>query len=277
MAIQLSLDPSDEAGTEGRNGLVEIARDLAYRRLKIVNTVLFGEPAAGAGQWVLIDTGIPGSADTIRELAEDRFGRDAPPAAIVQTHAHFDHVGALETLAEEWDVPVYAHRLEHPYLNGSTSYPPADPQVGGGLMALLSPLYPTKPVDVRSRLRALPEDRSVPGMPGWQWTHTPGHTPGHISLYRESDGTVVAGDAFITTGQESAYEVATQKPEMHGPPRYFTPDWQDARDSVRKLAKLDPELVVTGHGKAVRGANMRAALHELADKFDTLALPKNGE
>lgn len=275
MTVQIPLDPNDEAGTEGRDGSVEIAPDIAYRRLKIANIVLFGTPAAGAGNWVLIDTGVTGSADTIRALARHRFGENAPPAAIVLTHGHFDHVGALETLADDWNVPVYAHPLEHPYLDGGTSYPPADPWVGGGLMALLSPLYPTSPVDVGSRLRALPEDGSVPAMPGWRWLHTPGHTPGHVSLWREADRTIVAGDAFITTGQESAYEVAVQSPEMHGPPRYFTPDWQEAGRSVRLLAGLDPERVVTGHGKAMQGPNMRAALHRLADDFERIAVPKN--
>ncbi|WP_347404076.1 MBL fold metallo-hydrolase [Mesorhizobium sp. WSM4976] len=51
-------------------------------------------------------------------------------------------------------------------------------------------------------------------MPGWRWLHTPGQAPGHISLWREADHTLVAGDAFITTGQESAYEVAVQQLEM---------------------------------------------------------------
>ena len=46
--------------------------------------------------------------------------------AIVMTHGHFDHVGALEDLAEEWDTPVDAHPLEHPYLDGKASYPPGD-------------------------------------------------------------------------------------------------------------------------------------------------------
>src|ERR1700710_183150 len=77
----------------------------------------------------------------------------ALPSAIVLTHGHFDHVGPLETLAKEWDVPIYAHKLEHPYLNGTKSYPPPDPTVGGGLMSLLSPLYPRKPGDVSERLR----------------------------------------------------------------------------------------------------------------------------
>jgi glyoxylase-like metal-dependent hydrolase (beta-lactamase superfamily II) len=126
-------------------------------------------------------------------------------------------------------VPAYAHLLEHPYLNGTASYPPADPSVGGGMMALLSPLYPTRPVDVRPQLRLLPEDQSVPDMPGWRWNHSPGHSPGHVSLWRPADRMLIVGDAFITTKQESAYSAVTQSPEMHGPPMYFTPDWERAR------------------------------------------------
>lgn len=68
-------------------------------------------------------------------------------------------------------------------------------------------------------------------MPGWQWLHTPCHTPGHIPLLRLSDRTLIAGDAFIITGQESVYEVIMQTAEMHGPTRYFTPDREAAGDS----------------------------------------------
>jgi glyoxylase-like metal-dependent hydrolase (beta-lactamase superfamily II) len=113
-------------------------------------------------------------------------------------------------------------------------------------------------------------------MPGWRWLHTPGHTPGHASFWRESDRTLLAGDAFITTNQESATAVMTQKPEMHGPPTYFTPDWENARRSVEKLAALEPELVVTGHGRAMQGEEMRLALHVLARNFNEVALPEHG-
>jgi hypothetical protein len=88
---------------------------------------------------------------------------------------------------------------------------------------------------------------------------------------------VLAGDAFITTRQESAYAVLPQRPELHGPPMYFTQDWQASRESVRRLAALNPDLVVSGHGPAMAGAEMRSALHELAERFDEVAVPKKGK
>ena len=254
----------------------QIAADVAYRQIAIVNVIFFGPPGAGDGQWVLIDAGVTGSASAIRSSAQARFGQTGRPSAIILTHGHFDHVGSLETLAAEWDVPVYAHRLEHPYLDGTTSYPPADPGVGGGLMALLSPFYPTSPIDVSPRLQALPDDHSIPGMPGWHWLHTPGHSPGHVSLWRNADRLLIAGDAFVTTKQESVYAAVTQAPEMHGPPMYFTPDWPSARQSVLDLAALGPETVVTGHGQAMQGAAMRSALTHLAERFEDIAVPKHG-
>jgi glyoxylase-like metal-dependent hydrolase (beta-lactamase superfamily II) len=143
-------------------------------------------------------------------------------------------------------------------------------------MALTGPLFPTSPVDVSARLRALPDDGSVPHMSGWRWLHTPGHSAGHVSFWRESDRALIAGDAVITTAQESAYAAATQAPEMHGPPMYFTPDWQGAKASAEKLAALEPELLVTGHGRAMQGPQMRDALRRLAREFDDVAVPKHG-
>ena len=238
-----------------------------------VNVVYLGTP--GQPGWVLVDAGIPGMAERIRSAARERFG-NAPPRAIVMTHGHFDHVGVLETLAAEWDVPVYAHRMERPYLDGSASYPKADPGVGGGLMALLSPLYPRSPVNVGDRLRDLPEDGSIPVLPGWRWIHTPGHSVGHVSLWREGDHSLVVGDAFVTVANESAYAAVTQAPELHGPPKYFTHDWQAAERSVTALAALEPELVVTGHGRAMHGEPMRQALRELAGNFRRVAVPPDG-
>lgn len=275
MDHQIPLSDHARADLGAHDGIHEVALDVGYQRLMFVNVAFVGPANAGDRGWTLIDAGLTGSAPLIRRAAEARFGSTARPAAIVLTHGHFDHVGALKQLADEWDVPVYAHHRELPYLDGRSSYPPPDQSVGG-LMATLSPLFPRGPIDVREHLYALPDDGSVPGMPGWRWLETPGHSEGHVSFWRARDRMLLSGDAVITTRQESAYAVALQQPEMHGPPQYFTPDWHAAHDSVRRLDALGPEIIVPGHGRAFEGDLMRVALHELAEHFRAVAVPRHG-
>jgi glyoxylase-like metal-dependent hydrolase (beta-lactamase superfamily II) len=281
MTEQIPLDAAasaldNRADKARRDGTHELTPDVAYRRLGIVNVVYVGRQNAGDRGWVLVDAGLYGTAPLIRRAAAERFGASARPAAIVLTHGHFDHVGALRELAEGWDAPIYAHSLECPYLDGRHAYPPGDPTVGGGAMAALSRFYPRGPIDMGARLRPLPLDGSLPGLPDWRWLHTPGHSVGHVSLWRENDRTLIAGDAFVTTAQESALAVAVQRVTMHGPPMYYTVEWDKAKASVAMLAALEPERVVTGHGMAVHGPQMRAALHQLAIDFDRVAVPANG-
>ena len=252
-----------------------IAPDVAFMRTLLVNLYFVGTPGNPTG-WALVDAGIRGSAQRIIAAAEALFGPGAKPDAIILTHGHFDHVGALPALLERWDAPVYAHRMELPYLTGRSSYPPPDPTVGGGSMALLSFLYPTGPYDFGSRVQALPEDGTVPGMPGWRWIETPGHSAGHVSFYREADRFLISGDAAITTKQESAMAVLTQREEIHGPPMYFTPDWPSARRSVQRLAALEPEILAPGHGLPLRGAEAHLALIDLAAAFEAVAMPTHG-
>jgi len=227
-------------------------------------------------KWVLVDTGLKTSAGKIHKVAEHLFWPDSKPAAIILTHAHFDHVGSLRKLADEWDVPIYAHSLERPYLTGVSSYPPPDPTVGGGLMSLLSFIYPKGPIDVSDRLLALPDDGTIPDLPEWRYYHTPGHAPGHISLFRQRDRLLLAGDAFVTTNQESAISVLLQKRKMHGPPKYFTYNWISAERSVKTLADLEPEIAATGHGSPMAGEELRQTLHHLADNFREIAVPVSG-
>jgi glyoxylase-like metal-dependent hydrolase (beta-lactamase superfamily II) len=253
----------------------EIMPDLGFARTAISNVCFYGARRIGDGHWVLVDAGMPGFADSIVRAAERRFGAGARPLAIVLTHGHFDHVGSLGGLLSHWDVPVYAHPLELPYLTGRAAYPSPDPSVRGG-MAKMSPLFPRGPFDFRPWIRALPIDGKVPGMPEWNWIHTPGHTPGHVSLMREYDRALIAGDAFVTTRQEFLRSAITQATRISGPPAYYTPDWAAARKSVELLAKLSPELAVTGHGRPLGGIVLRKGLAELAREFDRLAVPRGG-
>src|SRR3954462_12804898 len=86
----------------------EVAPDVALETTLFVNTYFIGDPA-GAHGWILVDAGLPGFADRIRQAAQQRFGHSARPSAIVLTHGHFDHVGSLRALADLWNVPIYAH------------------------------------------------------------------------------------------------------------------------------------------------------------------------
>lgn len=227
------------------------------------------------GSWVLVDTGIYGSADKIRRAASELFG-DTRPRAILLTHGHFDHVGAVKELAQHWDVPVYAHLLELPYLTGKSSYPPPDPSVGGGFMAYMSFLYPKEPIDIHNYIELLPADGSVPGLPDWRWIHTPGHTAGHVSFFREEDQVLLAGDAFVTRNGESLLAVMTQKREVHGPPTYFTSDWGAAHQSVQRLLDLNPRVAATGHGMPMHGEQLMVQLEDLVRDFWSVAVPSTG-
>jgi glyoxylase-like metal-dependent hydrolase (beta-lactamase superfamily II) len=119
MTQQIPMTEHVEVGDELDDGTIELDPTLAYVRLAIVNVVLHGPRQAGDRRWVLVDAGVAGSKETIERAAAARFGPGARPSAIVLTHGHFDHVGALEQLAAEWDAPVYAHPLEHGYLDGT--------------------------------------------------------------------------------------------------------------------------------------------------------------
>jgi glyoxylase-like metal-dependent hydrolase (beta-lactamase superfamily II) len=255
----------------------DVTTDLARLRIGFVNVYLAGvRRAGGATPWALVDAGLAMGAARILEIAAARFGAESRPAAIVLTHGHFDHVGALEALLGVWDVPVYAHTAELPFLTGRRDYPPPDPTVGGGLIARLSPMFPERGIDLGDRVRELPGNGDVPGMPGWRWIHTPGHTPGHVSLFRVSDRVLIAGDALSTTRQESVFAVATQRRELGGPPAFFTLDWDKARRSAATLASLKPEVLAAGHGEPIRDRNLPETLAALARDFDDRVRPPHG-
>jgi glyoxylase-like metal-dependent hydrolase (beta-lactamase superfamily II) len=257
------------------NSPYDVTNDVAGIKTFFVNVFFIGQPGIG-NSWVLVDAGLPGYANRIRNRAGQLFGPGTKPDAIVLTHGHIDHIGSLGSLLKDWQVPVYAHELELPYLQGKSGYPPPDPGIGGGFFSSISWLYPIGPENFGDRIRPVPANGVIPELPDWQIIPTPGHSPGHVSLFRSNDRTLLAGDALITTNQNSALSVATQREEFHGPPAYFTCDWMAARKSVQRLAELNPLALGAGHGVSVRGLALKSGLNQLVNHFENRSIPSRG-
>jgi glyoxylase-like metal-dependent hydrolase (beta-lactamase superfamily II) len=242
--------------------LKEIACDLFCLRVSIANVYFIGPPE---GPWTLVDTGTPGHSHAIREAAALLYGA-MPPEAILLTHGHIDHAGSALDLANIWDVPVIAHPLELPYLTGRSKYPPLDPTVGG-FLALMGRFVTVPSQDLSGRVRALESGREAPGLTGWEWHHTPGHSPGHVAFFRREDGTLIAGDALATMNLDSLFASLFEVQRVCGPPAPSTPDWQRARESVELLAELRPLTIACGHGIPMSGGEAVMQLAELATNF----------
>ena len=150
--------------------------------------------------WVLIDTAWAGSHDSIIAAADSLYGSGTRPTAILITHMHPDHTGSVRELVKRWDVPVYAHPAEVPQAQQKPVEEhtnPLDRHVLSPLMKVLPPDVMPQP-DLTDVVRPLEPINRVPGLSEWRCVPTPGHTPGHIALYRAADGVLLSGDAFVT-------------------------------------------------------------------------------
>lgn len=250
---------------------VQLVAPGVYRYLcGFANVYFLGKPGE---PWMLVDTGLAGSERRIISAAEKIYGAGIRPRAILLTHGHADHAGSSGRLSERWDVPVYAHRLEHPYLTRLSSYPPMDPTIGGAA-GFASRFVPMPNVDLGPRLIDVDRDNTLPGATAWQWHDASGHTPGHIAFYREEDGVLIAGDALTTLRLNSAIGNVFKIRRIQGPPEATTTDWEAAGATVRRLARLSPKVLACGHGSPyLSGDNTTVRLSTFAALFKA---PKRG-
>jgi len=182
---------------------------------------------------VLIDAATRHSGKRIlRELR----GREVEAHAI--THAHPDHQGASHEICEALGVPFWCpegdvEAAEDPKLI-------RERQPNHPIARFYTRIFtgPGHKVD-----RALKEGDEVGG---FKVVETPGHSAGHVVFWRESDGVLIIGDVLTNMDQ------LTGRPGLHEPKPYLTPDPAENRRSVKKLAALEPELVLFGHGRPLR-------------------------
>ncbi|MFP3389305.1 MBL fold metallo-hydrolase [Brevibacillus sp. SIMBA_040] len=173
---------------------------------------------------VLIDTGFPGQMVDLRVAMEKAGVSLDKLKAVILTHQDMDHIGSLPEILQECGnrVKVYAHELDKPYIQGEL------PLLKDG--HLESP--PKGRVDY-----TLIDGQELPFCGGIRVIHTPGHTPGHISLYLKQSKILIAGD--------SMYSVNGILGGIHAP---TTPDMNVARLSLKKYVDLDIASVVCYHG-----------------------------
>ncbi len=231
--------------------------------------------------WVLVDAASAHCAPTIRAMAESLFGADLPPASILLTHYHPDHAGSALDLARAWDCPVYLHPDELPLAiadDFSTFEWYANPLDRWIVLPVLRAM-PRRRVEAmfaRSNLRgiarAFDPAAALPDLPGWQCIPTPGHTPGHIALFRPEDRVLIAGDALVTADVNSlrgflSWLFGPGRQRLSGGPWYATWDAQGARRSAGILATLEPRVVAGGHGVPMAGPDVAPALRAFAGRY----------
>ncbi len=232
-----------------------------------------------AGECVLVDSGFSYWRASIEAGLRVLEGRGHRLAAVFLTHGHADHSGCARFFSERYRVPIYVHRLELPFLDGSSSYPPPDASIGGP-HAFISRLVDERPRDLGGRLMALDfgqawcaSEGQVPELPEWRWIHTPGHSPGHVALFRERDRVLIAGDALGSANFDRWRNMLRREPGVWRGESPYICNWSQARNSVRLLAMLQPETLLCGHGPVLHG---RAVAQQLGAFAANYPVPSEG-
>jgi glyoxylase-like metal-dependent hydrolase (beta-lactamase superfamily II) len=198
----------------------------------------------GAEGAVLVDTGSPGAADTILEQMRGHGVAPQDLRLILITHGHTDHFGSAAALRERTGAPVAVHKLDAEALRQGV-HQPGSLKPTGPLLALVMRLSFLRTLAVPDRVATLEPDiafetpfRLEPYGVAGEAIHTPGHTPGAVSVVLD-DGAAIVGDMVM--GQLMGFLPRPGKPIVAW-------DLERNRESVRKLMARSPRIIYTAHG-----------------------------
>lgn len=181
----------------------------------------------------LIDAALPNSAKGILDVVQ-RIGK--PVTKIILTHAHEDHVGALDSIKERYpDVPVYISQRDDRLMNGDRSLDSHEDQ---------TPIKGGVPKNLKTRAAVLLKDGDQVG--SLKAIESPGHTPGSMSFFDNRTQSLIVGDAFQTRG---GIAVAGDLKLWFPFPALGTWSKKTALESAKKLAGTGPKLLAAGHGE----------------------------
>jgi glyoxylase-like metal-dependent hydrolase (beta-lactamase superfamily II) len=219
--------------------------------VKILDNV-FGVPGVVANPYIIvdadgltvIDAGLPRSEKKILAYVAG-LGRQAEDIKrIIITHADFDHIGGLGALQRASGARTYASKIEADAIalgKSSREIKASGFSIRRLLFAVLRPIMKLRPLQVDE---ILAEGQTLPVLGGLRIVETPGHTPGHISLFAPSLGILFCGDSMVS-----------DEHGLQGSRPGITWDETRARASERKQAELGAQVVCSGHGPVVMDAN----------------------
>ncbi|MCR3923421.1 MAG: MBL fold metallo-hydrolase [Firmicutes bacterium] len=193
---------------------------------------------------ILVDAGLPNMQQVIQNKLEELGVPFARLNKVIVTHHDMDHLGSLPNLivAATQKIEVLAHESEKPYIEGTEH-----------LLTKIEKSIVALPAEQQEQRRqaylarqtvvvdtVLIDGQELPFCGGIVVIHTPGHTPGHISLYHKQSKTVITGDSTVA-----------EEGKLLGPSPIFSVDLPEAIKSLKKLTNYDVEHVICYHGGIV--------------------------